>query len=182
MQSTALPQPAPPEPSGAVDRTIPPEYDLSYRDAFWRARDYEDRSDRLALQALLPPSGEDLLDLGAGFGRLADEFGGYRRVTLVDASPAMLTAAAERLGGDPRIRLIRADATALPFPDDSFDTIVAIRLLVHLRDPRPVFDEVRRLLRPGGTFIVGPFYLSPSVYFRTKRDDRTTIRNGRPGG
>ena len=158
MQSTALPQPAPPESNGAVDRTeplvSPPDYDLSYRDDFWPAREYEDRSDRLAIRALLPPTGDDLLDLGAGFGRLADEFGGYRRVSLVDASPAMLQAAAERHAGDPRIRLIRADAAALPFPDQSIDTVVAVRLLVHVRDPRPVFAEVRRVLRPGGTFIV----------------------------
>jgi len=269
VQSTALPHAAPPEPDGAVDRTDPPDYDLSYRDAFWRSRDYEDRSDRLALRALLPVHGEDLLDVGAGFGRLADEFHGHRRVTLVDASPAMLSAAAERYGGDPRIRLIRGDALALPFPDQSFDTVVAIRLMVHLRDPRPVFDEIRRVLRPGGTFIVefpnrrhllavvrhlarrqswspakaapheyleghfahqparlrrqlgqsgltvdavraaslfrstwlkrhvdagtlarietrlqaplGPLYLSPSVYFRTRAGDPTTITNGRPG-
>ncbi len=249
--------------------TVPPEYDLSYRDLFWRSRGYEDRADRLALQALLPPTGDDLLDLGGGFGRLADEFSGYRRLTLADASPAMLAAAAERFGEDPRVRLVHAEADALPFPDQSFDTIVAVRLVLHLADPRPVFGEVRRLLRPGGTFIVefpnrrhllavarylarrqswspagatpheyleghfahsparirrqlaeaglevdavravslfrsnwlkhrvgteplariekhlqrplGPLYLSPSVYYRTRASEQTTTGSGRPG-
>ena len=49
---------------------------------------------------------------------------------------------------------MQADANALPFPDQSFDTIVSIRLLVHFRDPRPAFDEIRRLLRPGGRCIL----------------------------
>jgi SAM-dependent methyltransferase len=141
----------------ATERTTgatPPEYDLSYRDAFWAHREYEDRVDRLALRALLPPGGDHLVDLGAGFGRLIDEYGGYDRVTLVDASSAMLAAAAERAADDPRIALIRADVNRLPFADGSFDTIVAVRLLVHLADPRPLFDEVRRVLRPGGAFVV----------------------------
>jgi len=269
VQSTALSQPASSESSRAVDRTVPPDYDLSYRDDFWRGREYEDQADRLALRALLPPAGDDLLDLGAGFGRLTDEFNGHRRVTLLDASPGMLAAAGERFGTEPRIRLLLADAAALPFPNASFDTIVAVRLLVHLPDPRPVFDEVRRLLRPSGSFILefpnrrhalavarhlarrqswspseaapheyleghfahqpahlrrqlaeaglivdrvraaslfrsnwlkrhlgtatlarfearlqgplGPLYLSPSVYFRTRPGDRTTITSGRLG-
>src|ERR1035437_4407732 len=52
----------------------PPTYDLSYRDAFWASRAYEDLCDRLALRALLPATGEQLLPLGAGFGRLTDEY------------------------------------------------------------------------------------------------------------
>ncbi len=75
-------------------------------------------------------------------------------MTLVDASPAMLAAAADRVAGDPRIALVRADVNRLPFADESFDTIVAVRLLVHLADPQPLFDEVRRVLRPGGAFII----------------------------
>ncbi len=132
----------------------PPEYDLSYRDLFWAQRDYEDRVDRLALRGLLPPGGHHLADLGAGFGRLTNEYGDYDRVTLVDASLAMLAAAADRVAGDPRMALVRADVNRLPFADESFDTIVAVRLLVHLADPQPLFDEVRRVLRPGGAFII----------------------------
>jgi hypothetical protein len=59
---------------GTQEAPAPPIYDLSYRDEFWASRDYEDRCDRLALRALLPASGGHLLDLGAGFGRLVDEY------------------------------------------------------------------------------------------------------------
>ena len=136
------------------NRPEPPRYDLSYRDAFWRERGYEDRCDRLSLRALLPASGGRLLDIGAGFGRLTDEYGAFDRVTLADASPEMRDAARERVGADTRFEIVAAEADALPFADESFDVVVAVRLVLHLRDPLPLFREVHRVLRPGGTFIV----------------------------
>src|SRR6185295_7888354 len=41
----------------------------------------------------------------------------------------------------------------LPFEDSDFDVVVAGELLEHLRDPRRVVADVRRVLRPGGTFV-----------------------------
>jgi SAM-dependent methyltransferase len=132
----------------------PPTYDLSYRDAFWASRAYEDLCDRIAVRALLAGSGGHLLDLGAGFGRLIDEYGGFGRVTLVDASSAMIEAARERVGSSPRFSVVQADATALPITSGSIDVVVAVRLMVHLRDPDAVFGEIARVLRPGGLFVV----------------------------
>ena len=134
--------------------TEPPTYDLSYRDAFWASRAYEDLCDRLALRALLPATGEQLLDLGAGFGRLADEYGGFEHVTLVDASPAMIGAARERIGSDPRFTIVQADAGHLPVASASMDVVVAVRLILHVRNPEVVFAEVARVLRPGGLFVL----------------------------
>jgi SAM-dependent methyltransferase len=131
-----------------------PHYDLSYRDAFWSSRAYEDRCDRLALRALLPKDGGRLLELGAGFGRLIDEYRDFSRVTLVDASPAMLAAARDRVAGMAGVEVLRANATRLPIPDRSVDVVVAVRLLVHFSDPGDLFSEVERILRPGGTFIL----------------------------
>lgn len=132
----------------------PPTYDLSYRDAFWASRAYEDLCDRIALRALLPGSGGQLLDLGAGFGRLSDEYGGYEHVTLVDASSAMIEAARERVGSDPRFSVVQADATAIPIASGSIDVVVAVRLILHVSDPTAVFSEVARVLRPGGLFVL----------------------------
>lgn len=143
-----------PAASSDARRNLAPTYDLSYRDVFWRDRAYEDRCDRLALRRMLPGSGRHLLDLGAGFGRLIDEYGSFDMVTLVDASPVMLDAARHRAGEDRRFAFVLAPADRLPIPDDSVDVVVAIRLLVHLEDPGPVFREIARVLRPGGRCII----------------------------
>ncbi|MFI5042730.1 MAG: class I SAM-dependent methyltransferase [Acidimicrobiales bacterium] len=143
-------------PGNEPDRALPeaPIYDLSYRDEFWASRAYEDMCDRIAIRALLPDSGAHLLDLGAGFGRLVDEYGHFERVTLVDASPSMIEAARERVGVNPRVSVVLADATALPIETGSIDVVVSVRLMVHLGHPEAVFAEVARVLRPGGLFIV----------------------------
>ena len=153
--STTEPGSAAASPS-APDRghAEPPTYDLSYRDAFWASRAYEDLCDRLALRALLPGRGGQLLDLGAGFGRLSDEYAAFDHVTLVDASPAMVEAARERVGADPRFTIVQADATDIPIASGSIDVVVAVRLILHVKNPDAVFAEVSRVLRPGGLFIL----------------------------
>ena len=154
MQPTSLPLRLPRGTNHVVGGTRPPRYDLSYRDEFWPPRAYEDRCDRLAVRALLPRGGGHLLDLGAGFGRLVDEYRAFDTVTLVDASPAMIEAARDRVGSDTRFSVIAADAAHLPIPAGSVDVVVAVRLLVHLSDPSEVFREIARVLRPGGRLIV----------------------------
>ncbi len=154
--SNAEPGSSPVTPPSAIEhgRSEPPVYDLSYRDAFWAPRAYEDLCDRLALRALLPAGGGQLLDLGAGFGRLSDEYAGFEHVTLVDASPAMVDAARERVGSDPRFSVLQADATDIPVASGSIDVVVAVRLILHVKNPDAVFAEVARVLRPGGLFVL----------------------------
>ena len=137
-----------------MGRPEPPVYDLSYRDAFWASRAYEDLCDRAALRALLPRRGDQLLDLGAGFGRLSDEYAAFAHVTLMDASSAMIEAARERVGSDARFSVVQADATSIPLPSGSMDVVVAVRLILHVGDPSAVFAEVARVLRPGGLFVL----------------------------
>lgn len=128
--------------------------DLGYRDVFWTARSYEDACDRIALRALLPPGGGRLIEVGAGFGRLADEYDGYGEVVLLDSSDVHVAAAVETLGDDPRYDVILGDALALPFPDGHFDTAVCVRVLHHFGDPSPVIAELGRVVRPGGVLVV----------------------------
>lgn len=49
---------------------------------------------------------------------------------------------------------LRADAGSLPLADTSFDLVVAFDVLEHLQDDDAAVAEVRRVLRPGGTFLV----------------------------
>jgi SAM-dependent methyltransferase len=132
----------------------PITYDLSYRDVFWRHRHYEDRCDRIALRALLPASGGRLLDLGAGFGRLLGEYDGWAEVTLLDAAEPLLDAARERSRDDARVRCVRADVSRIPLPSASLDAVVCVRVIHHLSDPGPAFEEIARVLRPGGVLVL----------------------------
>jgi ubiquinone/menaquinone biosynthesis C-methylase UbiE len=51
-------------------------------------------------------------------------------------------------------RRIHASLASLPFPDASFDLVTCNMVLEHLREPLPMFQEISRVLAPGGTFLV----------------------------
>ena len=93
--------------------------------------------------------GRRVLDLGCRDGALTRAYAGGNEVVGVDADREALAAAAT-LG----IETHWADLDApLEFPDGSFDVVVAGELLEHLRDPERLVAEIRRVLRPGGTFV-----------------------------
>jgi len=93
--------------------------------------------------------GQRVLDLGCRDGALTQAYVGGNEVVGVDADREAL-AEAERLG----IETHWADLDQpLDFPDAGFDVVVAGELLEHLRDPKRLVAEIRRVLRPGGTFV-----------------------------
>ncbi|MEG8040965.1 class I SAM-dependent methyltransferase [Sphingomonas sp. LR60] len=76
---------------------------------------------------------------------------------LVDSSPGMVAAAEATVRAAKRwsdVDAILGDATALPFPDDSIDTALAIHMLYHLSDPAAGLAELARVARPGGIVAV----------------------------
>lgn len=89
-----------------------------------------------------------VLDLGAGAGVVAQmNFRGQvAKICGVDLD--------ERVRTNPLLDEGRvSDASAIPFPDETFDVVFADNLLEHLRDPAAVFAEVQRVLKPGGAFL-----------------------------
>ena len=93
--------------------------------------------------------GRHVLDLGCRDGALTQAYAGGNEIVGVDADREAL-AEAQKLG----IETHWADLDdALPFQDATFDVVVAVELLEHLRDPKRVVSEVLRVLRPGGTFV-----------------------------
>ena len=90
-----------------------------------------------------------VLDLGCRDGALTQAYAGGNEIVGVDADRDALAVAA-KVG----IETHWADLDEpVPFEDESFDVVVAGELLEHLRDPRRVAAEVRRVLRAGGTFV-----------------------------
>lgn len=53
------------------------------------------------------------------------------------------------------IPLLRGSAFALPFKDNSFDCLISSQVIEHIPYEEPLFSEMRRVLRPGGTLIIG---------------------------
>lgn len=84
-------------------------------------------------------------------------------VTGVDLSAAGIQAAQAQIretGMEGRVRFLRADVCEpLPFRDGQFDAIVCLDAICHLRSRRRVFDQWRRVLRPGGRML----YTDPVV-------------------
>jgi SAM-dependent methyltransferase len=125
-----------------------------YSTEFWNpAREYEDRAERIAIRALLPPQGGRLIDIGAGAGRLGDLYLGYDEVILMDYARSTIVEARDRWGRDPRFRFVAADLYALPFVDGAFDSVVMIRVIHHIVAVPRALGNIRAVLKPGGVFV-----------------------------
>ncbi|MFA6523255.1 MAG: class I SAM-dependent methyltransferase [Candidatus Peribacteraceae bacterium] len=103
------------------------------------------------LQRFLPPSASvpRILDIGCGTGndlQFLSRFGG---VTGLDFHESAV-AACRGLGFD----VVQGDATALPFPDRSFDVVCSLDVLNGIREDGVAVAEAMRVLRPGGIFLV----------------------------
>jgi len=129
----------------------------NYRTEFWegRGRDYEDRVERLALRKLLPPKGgRRLLEIGAGFGRLTDEYKGYEQVVLLDYSRTQLQQAQQYLKQPDRYLYVAADVYHMPFKAGVFDAATMVRVLHHIAHIETALREIRRIISPKGVFIL----------------------------
>jgi len=127
-----------------------------YQSSFWDngGRQYEDRTEAIALQRLLPPKGRLMLDLGAGTGRNTPRYLNFDRVVLLDYSRTQLEQAQQRLGDLEKYFFVAADAYRLPFVDGLFDGATMIRVLHHIADVPRALLQVKNVMRPGGTFIL----------------------------
>jgi ubiquinone/menaquinone biosynthesis C-methylase UbiE len=106
------------------------------------------------------PSPEDhVLDLGCGMGGpgrfLVDRFGcSIVGVDLLPERVALAEALTEMCGMAGRISYRVADATELPFDDNSFSYVWMLDVSMHIRDKNALFREISRLLRPDGLLVM----------------------------
>jgi len=139
--------------------TTPPVCDYEgsdYQTSFWDkgGREYEDRTEAIALKRLLPKSGHLLLELGAGAGRNTPRYLGFDRIVLLDYSRTQLEQAQQRLGKSDKYIYVAADVYRLPFVEGLFDAATMIRILHHMADARKALDQVKNVLGLDGVFIL----------------------------
>jgi ubiquinone/menaquinone biosynthesis C-methylase UbiE len=109
----------------------------------------------------------EVLEIAAGTGRNLLFYPPSVRLTMTEFTPAMLEIARQRqaeLGREAELR--EGDAQQLHFPDESFDTVVCTLGLCTIPDDRAAVREVRRVLRPGGRFLLLEHVRSPSRVIR----------------
>lgn len=111
------------------------------------------------LHKLRDVHGPLILDVATGTGRVPlllmenPQFQGY--VVGLDLAARMLDRAQDKLAGHQgRYGLIRHDARDLPFPDQVFDAVSCLEALEFMPSPQRVIDEMARVLRPGGVFLI----------------------------
>jgi SAM-dependent methyltransferase len=127
-----------------------------YRADFWegQGREYEDLVERIALRRLLPPRGQRLLEIGAGFGRLTELYADFEQVVLLDYSKSQLRQAQAHLGRGERYIYVAGDFYNPPFVDSLFDGATMIRTIHHAQDVSLALRQIGRVLVPDGTCIL----------------------------
>jgi len=93
-----------------------------------------------------------VLDAGCGTGYGSAEFN-VRAIAAIDISPEAVAHAAAHYAR-PIAFFAAASCSAIPFADAAFDLVVSFEVIEHLPDYRALLSEARRVLKPGGVFLV----------------------------
>ena len=124
-------------------------YDILFPSVFYQA------IHKRLLEYVNLPREANVLDIGCGTGRLLDRLASEEptlQATGLDFSGEMIRQARAHNRHRPRIIFIEGNATALPFAENQFDAVFNTLSFLHYDSPEQVFQQVSRVLRPGGRF------------------------------
>lgn len=149
------------------DATIAANYDAYYETELGRKVDEIEK--KMVLEHLERIPVKPMLELGCGTGHWSRFFAeqGFR-VMATDSSKIMLRHAEEKKHDN--ITFHRADADNLPFENKTFDVVAAVTMLEFTEDKEKVFDEMFRVLKPGGWLLLGCLNAN-SQLGKTKNND-----------
>jgi ubiquinone/menaquinone biosynthesis C-methylase UbiE len=149
-----------------------------YSQRFWVEAPHPFITRERLREALEPRPGERLLEVGPGTGYytlpVAEWIGPEGTLDIVDVQKEMLdhTLARAAEAGIANLAPTRADATALPFPDGSFDGAFLVTVLGEVPDQEAALRELRRVVRQNGRIVVGELFGDPHMVTRRALAER----------
>jgi SAM-dependent methyltransferase len=115
-------------------------------------------------------AGRRVLDVGCGMGRFSDVASRWGATAVGIDLTSAVDAAYGNIGSRDNVHLAQADVFRLPFRDETFDFIFSIGVLHHTPDTKAAFDQLPRLLKPGGHIAIWVYtagragYISSDIY------------------
>ena len=145
-------------------------YDTYDYPSYWVNRRYEHEAEILALRSLIAkiPKAKNILEIGAGYGRLTPSYVSYAsKITLSDPSAKLLNLAKKNLPYK-KIEYVKSKLENLTskVENQSVDLVVIVRVLHHIKDVDKAFFTVNKLLKKNGHFI---------LEFANKQNIKTTF-------
>ena len=120
---------------------------------------------RRARKELIGKARGRVIELGVGTGLNLPLYPKGTEVVGVDISEKMLEKARKKKS-NAKVKLLKADARSLPFPDKSFDTAVSTVFLCVVPEKERILSEIRRVLKPGGLLLAMECSLPKNPIFR----------------
>ena len=142
-------------PDDAVAHTVPIDFSDPANRRSYSGRDADPTWAEL-VRTLVDPGGAVVVDVGCGGGTYTRAWSqlGAERVVGVDSSVPLLDSARADHGSLPGVEFQQGDAADTGLPPGAADVVFARALVHHVADLAPVVAEARRLLRPGGIYLV----------------------------
>lgn len=151
---------------------MPAAYDTFDYPGYWIGRDYEHKSEVIALKAFLQKikKVKNILEIGSGFGRLMPSYGfRAKNIILSDPSAKTLKIAREAFKNRKNIKFIHSSLENLPskIKPASVSLVIMIRVVHHIKDIDTAFKIIHKLIVPNGYYI---------FEFANKKHIKSTIK------
>lgn len=124
-----------------------------------------------------------VLEIGIGTGRNLEYYDPAKVLAVIGLDLGVHRLAQKRIrGSGMSVELVEGTAERLPYPDGSFDTVLATYSLCTIPDPGAALSEIRRVLAPAGQFLFCEHGLSPDASVRRWQDRLTPLWSRFTGG